>query len=87
MACGTPAVASDLPGPREALGPEGARFVVPRGDAAALADAVNAVLSMPAADREALGATLRARAVAEFDATRSMLRMESLYRGLGGTPA
>jgi glycosyltransferase involved in cell wall biosynthesis len=87
MACGTPAVASDLPGPREALGPEGSRFVVPRGDAAALADAVNAVLSMPAADREALGAALRARAVAEFDATRSMLRMESLYRGLGGTPA
>lgn len=87
MACGTPAVASDLPGPREALGPDGAAFLVPRGDAAALADAVRTILALSPADRGRLGEALRARAVEEFDATRSMLRMESLYRGLARAAA
>ena len=82
MACGTPAVATDLPGPREALGPDGARFLVPRDDATAVARAVNEVLDLAPADRERLGRALRRRAEVEFDATLAMLRMESLYRAL-----
>jgi glycosyltransferase involved in cell wall biosynthesis len=60
---------------------------VPRGDAAALADAVRTILALSPADRGRLGEALRARAVEEFDATRSMLRMESLYRGLARAAA
>ncbi|MDQ6767467.1 MAG: glycosyltransferase family 4 protein, partial [Candidatus Eremiobacteraeota bacterium] len=54
MACGTPVIASDAPGLREAGGP--AALYVPPGDAQALAKAIEAVL-----DDAALAAGLRER--------------------------
>lgn len=40
MAAGLPVVATDIPGIREAVGPEGYRFLVPHGDAKVLADRI-----------------------------------------------
>ena len=84
MASGTPVVVSDLSGPREALGPAANRLVIPRGDAAALAKAIRAVMEMEPPDRSALASALRERAVSEFDFRTAMLRMEHHYHALAG---
>src|SRR5438067_11813420 len=82
MACGTPVVISDLPGPMEALGPTAERLAVPLGDAQALADRLNELLTLPSAEREELGRALRRRAVESFDREAAMLHAERLYRSL-----
>ena len=82
MACGTPVVISDLPGPSEALGPMAERLAVPLADGQALADRLNEVLTLPAAEREELGRALRRRAVESFDREAAMLHAERLYRSL-----
>ena len=82
MACGVPVVVSDLPGPREALGPDHLELVVPVGDADALARVVNRLLATPEGSRRALGAMLRARAIERFNHTACMLEMERLYLSL-----
>jgi len=82
MACGVPVVVSDLPGPREALGADHEDLVVPVGDAESLAHVVNRLVALPDADRHALGATLRDRAIQRFDHTACMLEMEQLYLSL-----
>lgn len=82
MACGVPVVVSDLPGPREALGPSHPDLVVPVGDAVALARVVNRLLAAPAANRRDLGTALRGRAVQRFNHTTCMLEMERLYLSL-----
>jgi len=82
MACGVPVVVSDLPGPREALGPDHPDLVVPVGDAQALADVLNRLLAVPDADRHALGGMLRRRAIERFDRATCMLEMERLYLSL-----
>jgi glycosyltransferase involved in cell wall biosynthesis len=51
MLCGTPVVASDIPGVREPTGRTGMGMVVPPGDADALAEALIRVLADPAAFR------------------------------------
>jgi glycosyltransferase involved in cell wall biosynthesis len=45
MLCGTPAVASDLPGVREVVTSTGMGLIVPRGNAAALAEALAEVIA------------------------------------------
>jgi glycosyltransferase involved in cell wall biosynthesis len=48
LACGTPVVATDCPsGPRELLGRDAPDWLVPTGDAAALADAIGRGLASP----------------------------------------
>jgi glycosyltransferase involved in cell wall biosynthesis len=82
MSCGVPVVVSDLSGPREALGLDHPDLVVPVGDAEALAAVVNRLLALPDADRHALGALLRGRAIHRFDHATCMLEMERLYLSL-----
>jgi glycosyltransferase involved in cell wall biosynthesis len=82
MACGTPIVASDLPGVRELLGPVMPHLLVPAGDPGSLAAAVQVVLELGTAERAELSEALRGRVVAEADHEANMLRMESLYREL-----
>ena len=47
MACGTPVVASDMPGVRQPVLMTGMGRIVPPADAHALAEAINAVLDHP----------------------------------------
>lgn len=61
-ACGTPTVASDAPGLRESVVHGETGLLVPHGDVAALADALDRILSDPGL-RDAMGR--RARAFAE----------------------
>jgi glycosyltransferase involved in cell wall biosynthesis len=58
-------------------------FVVPPGDAAALATALVAVLG-DAAFRERAGAAARARALAHFDLRIQTARLESIYDEVRG---
>jgi phosphatidylinositol alpha-mannosyltransferase len=87
MACGTPVIASDIPGYRYVL--EGGRggVLVPPGDADALAEAMLKLAEDPAR-RKALSEEALRRA-AEFSWDRVALRVEEVYRevvaeGLGG---
>ena len=63
MACALPTVAYDTPVSREILGDLG--VYAPRGDVAALADAIASLLESPEASRE-LGQRLRRRVVTHF---------------------
>lgn len=78
MACGTPVVASDLPGVRQPTALTGMGRTAPPGDAAALAEAIVDVLENPGRYRREAGDIARrfsSEAVAE--------RYERLYRSLG----
>lgn len=87
MATGTAAVISDLPDARDWLADLTPELMVPVGDAAATATALRRALNRPPAEREALGRRLRERVVERADATRSMDRVEELYRALIGARA
>jgi glycosyltransferase involved in cell wall biosynthesis len=82
MATGTPAVVSDLPDPRDWLGDLTPQLVVPVGDAAATAGALQRVLTLPPGERRALGERLRRRVLERADAKRSMDAVEGWYREL-----
>jgi glycosyltransferase involved in cell wall biosynthesis len=82
MACGTPVVVSDLPGLRELLDPVAPDLIVPVGDAARLAGALESVLALGPAERSTVAASLRDRAVEVGDREVNMLRMEALYAEL-----
>lgn len=82
MACGRPVIASDLPGPRELLALADPGLLVPVGDVAATADALERLLNRSVAERAALGASLRSRVVNEADRQTNMERMENLYQQL-----
>lgn len=66
MSVGVPVVATDVGAVRQLLGEDGAAFVVPPHDVAALAAATSALLADPAR-REAYGAALHDRARRLFD--------------------
>jgi glycosyltransferase involved in cell wall biosynthesis len=86
MACARPVVASDLPGLRSLLGPLAPELLVPVGDVAATARALDRALSLPPAERGRLGTALRRTVIERADHVASMLRMEDHYRWLA-TPA
>ncbi|WP_224962078.1 glycosyltransferase [Geomonas subterranea] len=67
MACGLAVVATDIPGIREAVGPQGLRFLAPAGDASALAGRI-AQLQQDPPLRATTGAEMRARVTERFDA-------------------
>ncbi|BCG46927.1 hypothetical protein GEOBRER4_n1743 [Citrifermentans bremense] len=79
MAAGLPVVASDIPGVREAVGPQGYRFLAPSGDAELLGERV-AELFCDEALRSRLGEAMRRRAEGEF----SVSRMFDLTTGFIG---
>ncbi|HJQ32174.1 MAG TPA: glycosyltransferase [Pyrinomonadaceae bacterium] len=88
MAAGLPVAATDLPGVREAVGPEGQRFLAPHGDAEALASRIVELAENPAA-RAALGRANRQRVETEFTYDRlgqqtSALILRALGRAGGG---
>jgi glycosyltransferase involved in cell wall biosynthesis len=63
MACGLPAVVSDIPGNREWIEPGATGWLFPLGDATEMARALGEAARMPARDRQRMGRA--ARAIAE----------------------
>jgi glycosyltransferase involved in cell wall biosynthesis len=59
QAMGRPVVAADLGGPVETVQPGVTGWLVPPGDAGALATAIDAALAMPPEERAALGERAR----------------------------
>lgn len=82
MACGTPVVVSDLPGPRELIEPVAPDLIVPLGGPTLLAAALNRALGLKPAERATLAAALRTRILEVGDQRVNMLRMEALYAEL-----
>jgi glycosyltransferase involved in cell wall biosynthesis len=78
MACGLPVVATDAGGVREFVTDQVGGVVVPRGDASALADALERYLAQPDAARAA-GAHNRLKASAEFSWRASALKLLDVY--------
>ena len=72
MACGTPVLTSDVGGFPETMGPELASYMVPGGDAPALADALEALRGA----RPELGATFRDHAERNFDLAHTITGVE-----------
>jgi glycosyltransferase involved in cell wall biosynthesis len=74
MLCGTPAVASDLPGVRVPVRETGMGEVAARGDAGALAEAVTRILMAPARY-----ARPRADIVSRFDPAETVAGYEAVF--------
>lgn len=85
FACGTPVVASDIPGYREVLTPETA-VPVPPGDPAALADAVCGLVA-DEPRRAAMGEAARKLAVDLYSWPGIARRLERIYAEVTGLPA
>jgi len=80
-ASGLPAVATDVGGVREILGEE-AGVVVPPGDPAALAAAMQRMTALPVEARERMSGAAREVAVARFDVSAVVAQWEAVYREL-----
>jgi glycosyltransferase involved in cell wall biosynthesis len=76
MACALPTVAFDTPSSREILGDLG--VYAPRGDVAALADAIAGLLEDPAASRQ-LGLQLRQRVQEHFSWQNTARQLAKAY--------
>ena len=83
MAMELPTVAFDTPISREYLGTLGT-YASPVGDERALAEAMDRLLQLPPAERQALGRRLRARASDKFSWERSGRELLGIYRALLG---
>jgi glycosyltransferase involved in cell wall biosynthesis len=77
MASGLAVVATDCPGNREAVGPDGAERLVPPRDHGALAGRIVELAADPAR-RAALGEANRRRVAAEFDCLAMGRRMAAI---------
>ncbi len=78
MACGRPVIAACINGVPELLTPnEG--WLVPAGDAAAFADAIEAVSKTSTAELERMGADARARAFARHDCDTEAAKLSALF--------
>lgn len=80
MACGVPCVVTDVGDCAEIVGTTG--FVVPTGDMVTLADRVEQLLGMAAADRQRLGALARDRIIAHYSLERITEQYAFLYKTL-----
>ena len=84
MASGLPVVTSDLPGPASLVEQDVTGLIVPRGDAAALAAALERLEALGRDGRAALGAAGRARAERLWAWPHVAARHEALYAELAG---
>lgn len=80
MACGLPAIATDVGDGRDIIGDTG--FVVPARSPDALADAIRAFADQPAAQRAALGGRARGRIVENFTLERAVARFGAAYEAV-----
>lgn len=78
--CAVPAIATDVPGTREALVDGATGWLVPAGNPEALAAAMNRMLNLPIEEREAMGACGRRFVAERFDLETVLDRWEALYR-------
>lgn len=88
-ACGVPAVATAVGGVPELIADGETGFVVPPGDAAALADALARLIADPGR-RARMGEAARARATARFSVARQVDRLMEVWSraiATAGTPA
>ena len=81
MACGLPAIASDIPACRELVDVGQTGVLVPARDPAALATAIRALAADPAA-RERMGAAARTRAEQQHDERVVVAKQIETYRRL-----
>ncbi|MBI2888053.1 MAG: glycosyltransferase family 4 protein [Chloroflexi bacterium] len=79
MACGTPVVASDLPGVQAVVDHGLNGYLAPPGNAAALAARLRGLLADPAL-RARMGESGRRKAEARYDARQVGARLEEVYR-------
>jgi glycosyltransferase involved in cell wall biosynthesis len=84
MACGVPAVVTDVGANAELLGPDFRAYVVPSDPGNALADAIAVALKNAEQSGEA-GAKLRQRAIDHYSLDRMVQQYEALYRGASRT--
>src|SRR5205823_6611711 len=84
-ACGTPAVATDVPGLRDAIRDGETGLLVPSGDVAALSHALGRVLGDPALRARLGTAAIRLAARFDWDATASGI--SALLDAVRGAPA
>jgi glycosyltransferase involved in cell wall biosynthesis len=82
MGCEVPVVATDAGGLPEVVEHGVTGLVVPRGDAAALADAIGSLLEDPMRRRR-MGLAGRERALRLFDWDRTAEQLEQVYREVG----
>jgi glycosyltransferase involved in cell wall biosynthesis len=83
MACGLPAVATDVGDARVILGDSG--LVVPASNAPALAAAIRMLAQEPVPARVARGARARAHIVENFSMQRALIRFAALYESVAVT--
>jgi glycosyltransferase involved in cell wall biosynthesis len=77
MACGVPVVSTNLPGPASVIGEEG--WIVPTGNAEAIASAWRDMLGLTSQERAERGSRARQRIVEHFSIQKMVERYEQLY--------
>lgn len=87
QAMGRPVVATDLGGSRETILDRKTGRLVPAGDASALADAMESMLTLTAGERRALARRARDHVMARFTKSRMCDRTLSVYRELLDAPS
>lgn len=85
MACGLPAVVTDVGDSARIV--EGSGIVVPPSNPEKLADAITALMTEPAAERQARGELARERIVSLFSLDRSVRCFDKLYHEGSDIPA
>jgi glycosyltransferase involved in cell wall biosynthesis len=79
MACGLPAIATDYPGVRAVVDDEATGLLVPPGDAAAVAAAIERLSTAGPEGRARMGAAGRAKAEREWSWSALIARMDAAY--------
>ena len=80
MACGLPAVVTEYPGVRAVVDDGETGLLVPRGDAAAVAVALDRMAAMGPAERQRMGAAGREKAIRSWGWPSLTDRMDDVYR-------
>ncbi|HTI84036.1 MAG TPA: glycosyltransferase family 4 protein [Acetobacteraceae bacterium] len=84
QALGRPVIAADLGGPAETVEHGVTGWRVPAGDAAILAEAIDAVLALPAETLNAVGAQARVSVLRDYTVSRMQAATLSVYREVMG---
>jgi glycosyltransferase involved in cell wall biosynthesis len=81
-ACALPAVATDVPGTREAIIDGQTGWLTPPGSVTALRDAMTGLMRTTPEERQAMGARARQRVIEQFSLESVLNRWEALYENL-----